>query len=225
MSTCPKHSSFRQTGRQITGRLTTGLTIAALILAPLVQTAQAAQKPLAPPEIPTRPSAPAPFAAPKAVEPFRCERFFVYQGKEIRCDSIVRQDAERLRPILQPVPEAIAELNVYQQNRRDIRKAAYMGSAGLLIATVAFLVAQNYRDSAAKAVTIGDVTAQQAQTDKANIYKALAWGGLGLTGGTVIYGVSLLRTNELHLGNAVQKYNDARPDDPIQLQFTTGITF
>ncbi|OFZ19872.1 MAG: hypothetical protein A2X94_14520 [Bdellovibrionales bacterium GWB1_55_8] len=199
--------------------------LAALSGTPTVMAQVSPRKKSTTPPIPAKPSAPAPFAPPRPVEPFRCERYVLYRGQQIPCDSIVRQDAERLRPIIEDVPAAVLELNKYQKNRRDIRKAAYFGTAGIVLATAAFFISQQYHDSASELQQQGDTSGAQAQSSKSDIFKALTWGGLALTGGTIVFGISLLRTNELHLGNAVREFNDARPETPIELQFTTEIRF
>ena len=137
-----------------------------------------------------------------------CRRVYLYRGQLLDCDSNLSLDGERLRPIIQRVPEAVTELNVYQSNRRFVNKLAYTGSAGIVLMLAGFLVGRQ----------VGGGTGILLR----NIGYA---GGLVLTGGSLIYGVSLLTTNEQHLGEAVRHYNAAYPNDPIELQFTTGINF
>ncbi len=158
-------------------------------------------------EIPKRPSAPPFLQTEGPSEIFKCERVMIYRGKPLSCDSYMRQDAERLRPILSSVPPAINELNLYQANRRKVTTLAYVASAGLVLALASRLIPQSPEGTL---VSARDVT---------------LIGGLGVAGGSLLYGLSFLRTNETHLGNAVEYYNRAHPRDPIELQFSTGITF
>src|SRR4051794_17788082 len=75
-------------------------------------------------EIPTEPSKPPIKRQIKPPEIPRCERYFVFEGKRLECDSNVGRDAGRLRPIMKDVPSALIELNAYQQNRQKIKLAA-----------------------------------------------------------------------------------------------------
>jgi hypothetical protein len=158
-------------------------------------------------EIPQRPSAPPLLQTEGPADTFKCERTFVYRGKPLICDSYMRQDAERLRPILSSVPTAVAELDSYQRNRRKVTTLAYVASAGLVLLLGSRLLPQSSSNSLITPRNIG------------------LYGGMGLAAGSVLYGLSFLRTNEAHLGNAVEYYNRAHPRDPIELQFSTGITF
>jgi hypothetical protein len=158
-------------------------------------------------EIPKRPSAPAFLQTAGPQEIFKCERVFIYRGKPLPCDSYMRQDAERLRPIVSSVQPALNELNVYQNNRRKVTTLAYVATAGLVLALVSRLIPKSPENTL---ISARDVT---------------LIGGLGAAGGSVLYGLSFLRTNETHLGNSVELYNRAHPRDPIELQFSTGINF
>jgi len=153
--------------------------------------------------IPKKPSTPVAPGRPGINEYFTCDRYFVYEGKRIVCDSYMRKDAEKLRPILDEVPEAVAELDEYQKNRRTLRNCAYVGSIGFL----AFVAGQLLKD---KLFEKDGLT-----------HQALSLGGLGLVGTSFLYGFAVTQKNEEHIGNAVQKYNNARPDRPIQIQFST----
>ncbi|HAR44171.1 MAG TPA: hypothetical protein DCS07_16325 [Bdellovibrionales bacterium] len=157
--------------------------------------------------IPEAPSRPPELAVGQPLDPFRCEREFIYQGERIQCDTMIRQDGERLRPIIREVPEAVAELDQYQRNRRNIRSAAYIGTAGILVMIAGSLLGRVNRETSS--FTRNFVT----------------YGGLTLTAGTVLYGISTLQSNEAHLGNAVRIYNEHRPNRPIELQFTTDVSF
>jgi hypothetical protein len=159
-------------------------------------------------DIPTNPSTPRQFVVkPPDAKLFHCERNFQYQGKNLTCDSSLRQDGEGLRPIIKDNAQAVSELDQYQNNRRTIKTAAYVASAGILIALVALL--------ASKADTF----------DGPSIRTIGVGSGLILTAGSFIYGFSALSANESHLDRAVQYYNGANPQKPIELKFSTGINF
>jgi hypothetical protein len=53
----------------------------------------------------------------------------------------------------------------------------------------------------------------------------LLGGGVLVTTGSAFYGLGTFRRTEAKLGEAVHLYNQARPETPIELQFTTGFTF
>jgi hypothetical protein len=158
-------------------------------------------------QIPSRTTAPPKLGVEAPRDQFKCERLFIYRGKELNCDSNVRQDAERLRPILQAVPEAVEELNIYQKNRRSLRGLAYVGTAGFLIAVASMFIPHDPNAEV--------ISARQA----------VLVSGAAIAGGSLFYGLSLIRTNEAHLGAAVEIYNKGNPKDPIELKFSTGITF
>ena len=106
------------------------------------------------------------------------------------------------------VPISIDELNIYQSNRQRVKGLAYVGSTGFLIAALGYFISKGYEGNARVAVrNIGIL------------------GGLAIASGSFIYGFTTLQTNEEHLGKAVKAYNQARPDRPIELQFSTGISF
>lgn len=155
-------------------------------------------------------STPAEVNRRSAESPFKCPRSFVYQGKHISCDSNVRKDAEGLRPILNSVPDAVSELNIYQKNRRDVQTAAYVGSLGLIIVLAGLILSSTFDPQDPQRITVRNYA---------------GFGGLGLTIGSAIYGFSVINANEAHLDKAVQNFNQARPHSPIELEFTTGINF
>jgi hypothetical protein len=173
----------------------------ALIL--ICSAAQAAPEahPAASLSAPTTPSAPPALFQKPAPESFRCERFFTYEGKTYGCDSVVRPDGEGLRPFLQDVPAANAKLNAYQETRHNLRNTAYVGSLGLAV-LIAGLVAGT-----------------------GNGKKAMIIGGTSIFGGSLVYGFAAAKANETNLGEAVRLHNLAKPDKPIELQFSTGIGF
>jgi len=139
----------------------------------------------------------------------RCRRSYLYRGQLYGCDSTTTVDGEGLRTILQATPEAIQELNAYQDGRRSIRNMGYIGTSGILLALLGPAIVRN----------IGD-----AQTS-ATLSQICTLSGLGLTGGAFVFGGIALRANEEHLQNAVRFYNSANPRDPIELQFSTRFSF
>lgn len=151
--------------------------------------------------VPNTPSAPPSLFKRAAPESFRCERLYSYDGKLIGCDSNVRPDGEGIRPLLSDVPAANTELNIYQRNRASLRNTAYFGTLGLAI-LIAGAVA-------------GGGSGKQVM---------LLSGG-SIMAGSFLYGFTSLRANESHLNEAVRLHNLAKPDKPIELQFSTGIGF
>ncbi len=159
-------------------------------------------------DIPTAPSAPKRLKQNDPVESFRCDRQFIYNGRTLQCDSFVRRDAEGLRPILRDVPAAIAELDAYQSTRKSIRYLAYFTTLGLAAVILGIAISHPPIDD-------GDI--------KPGGFLALA--GVGTTAFTFLYSLSLSQTNEKRVGRAVELFNQANPDHPIVLQFTTNLGF
>ncbi len=145
---------------------------------------------------------------------FRCDREFIYNGKKLNCDSNAKPDGEGLRAVVQDTPSAVNELDTYQDNRRSIRNAAYVGSVGLLSALAGLLISRQFTDSAGNISSTGS-----------SIRNIMGIGGFSLFGGSLIYALTVVKTNESHLGAAVQNFNTAHPDHPIELQFSTGLSF
>ena len=165
---------------------------------------------VSPEDVPSTPSAPMQLHQTAPTERlFHCDRYFTYQGKQLSCDAALRADAEGLRPILRDVPAAIAELDTYQNIRRRARISAYVGSSGFAIALASLILARTNKDSSAAA----------------NIRLIGVSTGVEILLGTLIYSIFVLHDNESHLGNAVDYYNAAKPNDPVQLQFNTGFSF
>jgi hypothetical protein len=165
-------------------------------------------------QIPRNPTAPPSLYQQAPPDSFRCERIFVHRKKALDCDSNVQQDGERLRPVLQSTPAAIRELDLYQRNRHSLRNVAYMVSAGVAVTLASVLFVKLTGDHSIR---------YNGQSLKPVAYGIFA--GLGFAVGSFIYGVSLSKTNESHLGNAVQEYNKTHSTTPIELQFSTGISF
>lgn len=151
--------------------------------------------------IPDQPSAPPSLFKKVPPETFHCERFFIYEGKTYGCDSDVRPDGEGLRAILQDTPAAASALNAYQKGRSSLQNTAYIGSLGILV-----LIA---------GAVGGGGTGKQI----------MLLSGTAIFGGAFLYGFTSLKANEANLNRAVELHNQAVPDKPIQLQFSTGITF
>jgi hypothetical protein len=124
----------------------------------------------------------------------RCERKYSYRHQVLACDSPVAADGDGLRPLLQTVPLARQELDLYQANRKSLSVTAYTGMAGLLLGAFGPRFLEN---QGAKNVTVTI--------------------GFSLTLASLAFGRSRLSANEVHLERAVKRFNEANPDDPIQL--------
>ena len=161
-------------------------------------------------KIPRVPSAP-PAITRKTAEEFpHCERFFLYRGKKIECDSNLGNDGERLRSIMRDVPPALAELDIYQANQNKIRNVAYVGTAGLLTIILGSVVTRTPFDPVTGSPRFGGY--------------AILGGALAVVN-SLIYGLSMVKVNESHLGRAVDHFNQAHPDSPIELKFSTEVNF
>jgi hypothetical protein len=158
------------------------------------------------------PRAPMPPPSAKARKipdnPFRCDRLIKYRGKILPCDSALRRDGESLRAIFANSPAALDELDRYQAGRNAVRYSAYVGTTGILVALTGSLIAN----------ALIDDSRTTARSDTA---KVLRISGIGLTVGSVIFGLSALRSNEEHLQSAIIKYNASQPDRPIEVLFKT----
>jgi hypothetical protein len=125
----------------------------------------------------------------------RCERNNDYKNQAYPCDSPVSADGEGLKRLLQTVPAAQKELELYQENRRSREITAYTGMAGIVLAT---LVPRFFE-----------------QKHEKNTFIAV---GLTMTLGSLAYGKSRLNENEHHLSRAISYFNEANPDAPITLK-------
>lgn len=157
-------------------------------------------------QIPTQPKAPSlgPQHLPTTLP--HCERNVVVNNKVMEIDSNLGNDAGHLRTLVADVPEALAEVEKYQDNKRMIRNLAYLGSAGLALMAVGFLFVGSQNRLILTGKTLGEL-------------------GLGITVGSFLFGFGKLYLNESHLTNAIQYYNDAHPDSPIQMEFHTRFEF
>ena len=150
--------------------------------------------------IPASPSAPPQLGNAAQIPSLGCQREFTFGGKIYALDSWHRKDGERLRPLLQGVPEALNELDSYQETPPRLRSAAFITTAGLLLLVTGLFLRQ--REGGNSGPTIGNIA-------------GLA--GIGIAAGGVVYGVTLLTSNESYLERAVDLHNQARPNQPIQL--------
>jgi hypothetical protein len=129
-----------------------------------------------------------------------------YQGRTLPCDSALRRDGESLRSILEAHPDALAELDLYQKGRRNVRHTAITGTAGLVFALLGETIANLLID-------------ESRPTARKDVGSVLRYGGAGITLGSVAFGISYLKANEDHLNRAIMKYNAAEPKRPIQILF------
>ena len=145
---------------------------------------------------------------PKQAPSILCDRPFIYRGEVYSVDSPQAQDAATLKSFMKDVPEAEALLQTYQDRRERSRLSAYTGTLGLVMVLLANTVFKS-----------------SSNADRQSIHSAFQIGGLALTAGGFIYSYSLLRTNELLIPEAVDRYNRAKPADPIELKFQAGWSF
>jgi hypothetical protein len=151
---------------------------------------------------------PSPIQKPKVVVPLGCDRPFSYRGDVYSTDSAQAQDAANLKNFVKSVPEADATIAEYQNNREKSKISAYTGTLGLLIAMLAPPISNQFTGPSRTA-----------------ILAALRVSGIAIAAGGFFYSFTLLRSNESLLPKAVGQYNQAKPNDPIELQFSTGWSF
>ncbi len=180
-----------------------------VILAWIPISAEAAPGP-SPSDRPSAPMAPATAKSRQVPEnPFRCDRLIKFRGKILSCDSALRRDGESLRSIFESTPEALDELDEYQAGRKSIKFAAYSGTAGVVIALASGLIGN---------LIVPD---ENKQGDRDAATRIVRLSGLGITLGSVVFGLSHLRNNEEHLKRAIIKYNGTHTDRPIEVLFQT----
>jgi hypothetical protein len=151
---------------------------------------------------------PNPLRRPKVVRQIGCDRPFSYRGDVYNVDSPQAQDASNLRTFAQSVPESDELLNSYQRRRELSKLSAYTGTIGIL------------------ALAFGPRIARSVAPDsQASLKSILQISGLALTIGGFAYSFAILRTNESLIPRAVNAYNQAKPEDPIELKFETGWSF
>jgi hypothetical protein len=140
------------------------------------------------------------------MEPFGCRRQYFHRDQVLNVDSFHKRDGERLRQVVSGTPEALTSLNRYQSNILSARAAAYVGTVGLVAALVSSFL-------------------NTSDPTQSSLRQILSVGGLILAGGSFAFSFAVLRTNESNLKDAVQYYNSANPNTPIQLQFSTSVLF
>jgi hypothetical protein len=113
-----------------------------------------------------------------------------------------------LRAFVKEVPEAESLLQTYQDRRDRSRLSAYTGTIGLLMVILA-----------------NTVFKRPTTPSQESLKSVFQVGGLGLTLGGFAYSYSLLRTNESLIPQAVDAFNRAKPNDPIELKFQAGWSF
>lgn len=155
--------------------------------------------------IPKKPRTPAPVQQilPRSLP--HCERVILFNEQKLEVDSNLGNDAEHLRRLVQTVPSAVSEIDQYQANRKNVRLAAYIGSAGLVAAGVGLLLG--------------------SQNPIIVPTRYLISGGVILAAGSFIFAIGHLQRNEKHLHTALENYNLAHPEQPIQIEFSTGMHF
>ncbi len=151
---------------------------------------------------------PEPLKRPNKIVPLGCDRPFVYRNEIYSADPPQVQDASTLKYFVRDVPEANKILEDYQSARIRSRISAYTGTLGL------FLV-----------IFSGPLGNQFNKSNPASLTSTLRFSGMALAAGGFIYSITLIRTNDSLIPRAVQTYNRAKPDDPIELKFTTGWSF
>lgn len=146
---------------------------------------------------------PAPLRKPKEITPLGCERPFIYRGETYSADSPQAQDASTLKYFVQSVPESNSILEDYQSTREKSKISAYTGTFGILMAI--------FSNTIAKPIN-------------ANPYIIRIAGATIATGG-FFYSFAILNSNESRIPKAVETYNKSKPNDPIEIQFSTGWKF
>ena len=182
--------------------------VAALSLLTTSIVAQAAAPSAFPPREPCQTSIPSPLRKPKDIVPIGCDRPFVIHGETYSTDSPQAQDAQTLRHFVKTVPEADSMLLKYQDNRKSSRSSAYIGTLGLVMLVFSNTIANQFDDAS-----------------RDSVRNTLKIAGLSLGVGGFFFTFTYLNENEKFIPKAVEAYNQAKPNDPIELKFTTGWRF
>ena len=167
-----------------------------------------AQSLSAPPREPCQASIPAPLRKPKNIIPLGCDRPFTIHRETYSTDSPQSQDAATLRYFVQSVPEADSMLNEYQENRIASKTSAYIGTLGILMFVFSNTIAKQFEASS-----------------QGPVRDSLRIGGLSFAAGGFFFTFAHLNQNERLIPQSVEAYNKAKPNDPIELQFSTGWRF
>jgi hypothetical protein len=161
-----------------------------------------------PPRGPCQTGIPSPLRKPKDIVPLGCERPFTIRGETYSADSPQAQDASTLKYFVQNVPSSNQIMDEYQSNRNLSTTSAYIGTMGVIM----FLLSN----------TIGN---QFNAASKTSVSNALRVGGVCIAAGGFFFTFAYLHDNEYLIPKAVEAYNTAKPNEPIELQFTTGWRF
>ena len=120
------------------------------------------------------------------------------------CDSHTRLDGEGLRSVVSSNAEALAYLDRYQRNRKKLKWLPYLGTSAILLVGTGVIIGKKVEGTSAIAAR--------------NI---LAVTGLAIFAGGFGYGLIMLSLNEKNLKNSIRKFNEANPNDPIEIQVQT----
>ena len=161
-------------------------------------------------QIPKSPTAPPALTQKNPTDIPHCERHFLFKGKKIKCDSETGKDAAGLSPLMQGLPYAMSELGIYRENQKKIRITGYTGTIGVLAMIAGVIVSHPVLDPSSGSIRPGGF---------------ITLAGIGLAANSLIYGLSMMKANEVHVANAVQYYNAVHPSQPIELEFSTHIDF
>ncbi len=156
--------------------------------------------------IPKTPSTPPSYSHKEAEVYFGCKREFVHNKKSYACDSFAYRDAAHLLTFVSQNPKAKLELIEYQKNKKTLKNLSYVGSVGVVMLLTSLIVAPLLDEPI-----------------KNKLSKIGLIGGIAITGGSLIYGFSLLHSNEKRIQNAVDYYNQANPETRIELKFSTEL--
>ncbi len=150
------------------------------------------------------PQVPGEITKPPKIIPLGCERPFIYRDEVYSADTPQAQDASQLKKVIQTVPEADAIMQEYQENRIKSRISAFTGTAGLLLVLFGRFVGTGWAP---------------------DLHNVMQISGETLAACGFVYSFTLLRTNEYLIPKAVETYNQAKPNDPVQIQFNMSWGF
>ena len=151
---------------------------------------------------------PTPLKKPKIIIPLGCDRPFTIHGETYSTDSPQAQDASNLKYFMTDVPEASSLLDEYQHNRLKSRISAYTGTIGVFMMIFSNTIANRF-----------------SPDSRDSIRSTIKNAGLAITLGGFVYSFALLRFNESLIPKSVNLYNQAKPSNPIELQFQAGWSF
>ena len=160
------------------------------------------------PRAPCQTGIPAPLRKPKDVIPLGCDRPFLYRGEVYSTDPPQIQDASTLKYFVQTVPEANSILDDYQSVRNKSKISAYTGTFGVVMFLFSNTIANQF-----------------SAANRDSVRNSIRLGGLTIATTGFFYSFMLLRSNEKMIPKAVDAYNKVKPNDPVELQFSTGWSF